>query len=62
MLREGCDSPQRPTFQASTLSSDSRPGRLRPDETNADTVEVIAVGPSGGLAAYQAAVSRLGQD
>jgi len=36
--------------------------RLRPDEPNADTVEVIAVGPRGGHAAYQAAVSRLGQD
>ncbi|MGI8983462.1 MAG: type II toxin-antitoxin system RelE/ParE family toxin [Acidimicrobiales bacterium] len=36
--------------------------RLRPDEINSDTVEVIAVGPRGGHAAYQAAVSRLGQD
>lgn len=33
--------------------------RLLPDEDNADTVEVIAVGPRGGHAAYQAAVSRL---
>lgn len=33
--------------------------RLLPDDTNADTVEVIAVGPRGGHAAYQAAVARL---
>ncbi len=33
--------------------------RLLPDEDNADTVEVIAVGPRGGHAAYQSAVSRL---
>ncbi len=33
--------------------------RLTPDEDNADTVEVIAVGPRGGHAAYQAATTRL---
>lgn len=33
--------------------------KLRPDEATADTVEVIAVGPRGGHAAYQAAVARL---
>ncbi|MBK5222838.1 MAG: hypothetical protein JJE52_08185 [Acidimicrobiia bacterium] len=36
--------------------------RLRPDEHDADTVEVIAVGPRGGHAAYQAAVARLERD
>lgn len=33
--------------------------RLIPNDTDPDTVEVIAVGPRGGHAAYQAAVSRL---
>ena len=33
--------------------------RLRPDDDTADTVEVIAVGPRGGLAAYVAAAARL---
>ncbi len=33
--------------------------RLLPDDQNPDTVEVIAVGPRGGHAAYQAAVARL---
>jgi len=32
--------------------------RLQPD-TNPDTLEVIALGPRGGHAAYQAAVARL---
>jgi hypothetical protein len=36
--------------------------RLVPDDTDPDTVEVIAVGPRGGHAAYQAAVSRLATD
>lgn len=36
--------------------------RLQPDEDDADTVEVIAVGPRGGHAAYQAAVARLEAD
>lgn len=44
---------------------DERPQRFRivyrllPADTNADTIEVIAVGPRGGHAAYQTAVSRL---
>jgi hypothetical protein len=33
--------------------------RLLPDDQNADTVEVIAVGPRGSHAAYQTAVARL---
>jgi hypothetical protein len=33
--------------------------RLRPDDTTPDTVEVIAVGPRGDHAVYQAAASRL---
>lgn len=33
--------------------------RLLPNEDDADTVEVIAVGPRGGHAPYQAAVARL---
>lgn len=36
--------------------------RLVPDETDPDAVEVIAVGPRGGHAAYLAAVSRLETD
>lgn len=36
--------------------------RLRPDDDNSDTVEVIAVGPRGGHAAYQAAVGRLSDE
>lgn len=36
--------------------------RLRPDDDNADTVEVIAVGPRGGHASYQAAVGRLSDE
>jgi hypothetical protein len=32
--------------------------RLLPDEDRADTIEVIAVGPRGGHAAYQAAAAR----
>jgi len=44
---------------------DERPPRFRliyrllPDEATADTIEVIAIGPRGGHAAYQAAVARL---
>lgn len=33
--------------------------RLQPDEAEPHTIEVIAVGPRGGHAAYQAAVARL---
>jgi hypothetical protein len=33
--------------------------RLLPDDRKPDTVEVIAVGPRGGHAAYQTAVARL---
>lgn len=33
--------------------------RLLPNDHNPDTVEVIAVGPRGGHAAYQTAVTRL---
>lgn len=33
--------------------------RLLPDDQNPDTIEVIAVGPRGGHAAYQTAVTRL---
>lgn len=33
--------------------------RLLPDDQEPDTVEVIAVGPRGGHAAYQAAAARL---
>ncbi len=36
--------------------------RLLPDDQRCDTVEVIAVGPRGGHAAYQAAVARLTSD
>jgi hypothetical protein len=36
--------------------------RLRPDDQVPDTVEVIAVGPRGGHAAYQAAVTRFPTD
>jgi hypothetical protein len=33
--------------------------RLRPDDSHPDTIEVISIGPRGGHAAYQAAVTRL---
>lgn len=33
--------------------------RLQPDDDSADTVEVIAIGPRGGHAAYRAAADRL---
>lgn len=36
--------------------------RLVPNDTDPGTVEVIAVGPRGGHAVYQAAVSRLATD
>ncbi|MGH9164427.1 MAG: hypothetical protein ACRDZW_02795 [Acidimicrobiales bacterium] len=36
--------------------------RLRRDDTAPDAVEVIAIGPRGGHAAYQAAVARLLED
>lgn len=36
--------------------------RLLPDDHDPDTIEVIAVGPRGGHAAYQAAVARLNAD
>lgn len=36
--------------------------RLRPDDENPETVDVIAVGPRGGHAAYQAGVARLSDE
>ncbi len=33
-----------------------------PDEQEPDTVEVLAIGPRGGHAAYQAATGRVGTE
>ena len=44
---------------------DDRPGKYRviyrlvPNEQEADTIEVLAIGPRGGHAAYQAATGRI---
>ena len=67
--RRGCRSPPSAVARSPRRLRFDLPGqrperfrivyRLQPDEQRPDTIEVIAIGPRGGHAAYQAAAKRL---